>query len=183
MSKKEKEVFISGAGNEREDRFAELVAAGLVLADAYAKAGYSGKNIDQPRKHCKTPRIRNAIIYYKKIRAKRVDITDRQILLEQACIAQFSIKDILDPATDKPLAPSEITANAAKAIKKFTTKTITTRSGDEVTEYSYEMHDKQRALAELSRLKEAQKETNSSHKLVIEVKPVITIKEEKDKKE
>lgn len=165
MTKKKETLFISGAGSKEQDKYAQLVAKGLPLRQAFQQAGYKGTNADRPKKLARE--IKHVINFYRKQLAQYVDITDKQMLYEQSCIAKSSVKDLIDFDTGEFLPLEELPPNVAKAIKKMNI----TETADGRKKYFYEFWDKQRALADLAAYKAVvQEKNNGGKKLVIDVK-------------
>lgn len=161
MTISKKQTFISGAGTKEQDLFAQYAAKGMPLKEAFTKAGFKGVNKDSPKKLAM--KIRPVVMFYRAQFATQLDITDKQIMYEQACMAQSNIRDLIDLTTGEILSPEELPDKVTKAIKKFNVTILPNGS----KKWFYEFWDKQRALSELSAYKLAVLESQSSGKKLI----------------
>lgn len=166
MDEQKKNVkFLSGANTKEQDKFAELVAYGMSLKEAFIKAGYKSRHEDQPKKLAK--KIRSVIMYYRRERAKKISATDEDLLKEQSAIAFFNAKDLCDPSTGLPLPINELPDKVSKCIKEMKVRTIG-KDGD-IVEYEYKLWDKQRALSDLQTLISSRKEERKTNKVTIRI--------------
>lgn len=176
--KENKTKFISGALNQREDDFARLFVSGLKLFEAYKQSGYDGKSKNTPKKRIEKESVKKAVIYYRNLKSKRIDITERQILIEQSHIALFNPKELINPETGLNYELLDLTDNVAKCIKEYKIIETVNRKGEQVKEYQYKFYDKQKALTELSIMKAAFKPQQTISSVSVKAIEVIRNKKE-----
>lgn len=148
--------------------FAKLLASGFKVFEAYKMSGFEGETKQAASEMLQNEKVIELLKYFKAERGKMIDITEKELIYNLACIATYNPKDFFnDDGTPKLI--SELTDAQARAIVDINYEVITMPNGAITNKTKFKFGDKMAALKELIPLKQANKQQNKDRKLIIGV--------------
>jgi hypothetical protein len=131
-------------------------------------AGFDGNTKQAASEMLKNEKVIDLIAYYKGERGKTIDITEKELIYNLACIATYNPRDFFN-MDGSPKNITDLTDAQARAIVDVNYETITMPNGSKVDKVKFKFGDKMAALKELIPLKQANKKQNKDRRLIIGV--------------
>lgn len=148
--------------------FAKLLASGFKVFEAYKMSGFEGETKQAASEMLQNEKVIELLRYFKAERGRMIDITEKELIYNLACLATYNLKDYFnDDGTPKLI--SELTDAQARAIVDVNYEVITMPNGNRIDKTKFKFGDKMAALKELIPLKQANKQQNKDRKLIIGV--------------
>ena len=136
---------------DKQKRFCEEYVIDLNGSQAAIRAGYTEKSARvTAAKMLTNANIEGYISQLKQKHSESTDISAERVLKEYASLGFANAADFYEPNGEaKPI--NELTKEQSKAISKVVRKVVKTDNGTEITTFSYQFHDKLKALENVAK--------------------------------
>lgn len=136
---------------EKQKRFCEEYVVDLNATQAAIRAGYSAKTANPiAAQNLAKLSIQQYISELKAKISESTEISAERVLKEYASLGFANASDFYEPNGEaKPI--NELTKEQSKAISKVVRKVVKTDNGTEITTFSYQFHDKLKALENVAK--------------------------------
>ena len=136
---------------DKQKRFCEEYVIDLNATQAAIRAGYSEKTArTTAAKMVSKGNIQAYISELQQKHSESTDISAERVLKEYASLGFANASDFYEP-NGEPKPINELTKEQAKAISKVIRKVVKTDNGTEITTFSYQFHDKLKALENVAK--------------------------------
>jgi len=136
---------------QKQKRFCEEYVIDLNATQAAIRAGYSANTARTTASQYLAKRnIQDYVLELQQKLSENTQISAERVLKEYASLGFANAADFYEP-NGEPKPINELTKEQAKSISKVIRKVVKTDNGTEITTFSYQFHDKLKALENVAK--------------------------------
>jgi len=140
--------------NPKHEIFAQELATGKHVFDAYKHAGFKRPRDSNARRLRNTPEIRERVKEIALVFAEEAGVHSGAVQLELARLGFSNMQDYVEIGEDglPYVNLKKLTREQAAAISEFSVDTIESKDKPTVTRVKFKLHDKRGALSDLAKI-------------------------------